>query len=477
MDLKKDVKGLLWTPLVFPNPKGGPGGLKCGLGFLFVILFPLLFLWGGEAQSGFIFDIGLGGDFYLVDKEASNGQGFINILLHDTSYESQFWLDLGAGGLVGETATSYLKAPQFYYSLGKVGESSITMGRVLLDWSYGDDFWNLGLVQPLFTWNEARPEAQGLTGIFLKVPLHRGGVELSFFASPLFLPGQGPSYQLTNGQFLSSNPWFSEPVNVVTLSGGERVELNFQIDLPKVQDVVQQISTGFLLGTPQHKKGFLFNGFYLSKPRNELSLPFSGSLNPITFKGDITVLPVVAYHRVMGIDMGWNAYGGKTLFSWIREADVIYTAPENSTFPTYTDQNIFSLTQLFRFKNHQRLWLAYINSQGGRVGTAGIFSGGDVSVNLDQRRFDEAARVAWEGFLFRGRGKKHRLKLSLSGTYGLIQDNLWISTDLAWGLAQGVWLFSQCDFFGGSEPFILAGDFISTYQNNDRCFLGGHYAF
>ena len=186
---------------------------------------------------------------------------------------------------------------------------------------------------------------------------------------------------------------------------------------------------------------------------------------------------MVAYHQVMGIDMGWNAYGGKTLFSWVREADVVYTAPENSTFPTYTDQNIFSLTQLFRFKNHQRLWLGYINSQGGRIGTGGIFSSGDVSVHLNQRRFDEAARVTWEGFLFRGKGEKHRLKLSLTSTYGLIQDNLWISTDVTWGLAKGAWLFSQCDFFGGPQAFIPGGDFISTYQNNDRCFLGAHYAF
>ena len=428
-----------------------------------------------QAEFGSIVDVGLGGDFYFTDESANNGQGFINLLIQNTWSDSQLWLDIGAGGLVGETASSYFKAPQFYYRLGEPGKIQLTVGRAIYDWSFADDFWNLGMTQPIFKWNEARPEEQGLTGVFFSFPLINNFFEVTLYASFLFLPTQGPSFKVANGKVSSSNPWFNEPVEVINLVG-EKADLNFEVDVPKTQDVVFQESYGFLLGTPQNKKDGLLNFFYLNKPRNEFILPFEGALNLSTFNGDITVLPRLARHQVMGGDIGWNARRFKTVFSWIYEADIQYDIPPGTTYPVYPDQNIFSITQLFRLSRTQRLWLGYVNVESGTTELGGVFANSQISTFLNRNRFKEAMRLKWEGLLFKRRGL-YKINASLAYNQNLASDSVWISSNIKWALEKGIEVFSQCDFFGGADENIVGTDFISTYQNNDRCLVGGHYAF
>ena len=92
----------------FPDLLKSASGLVMGV----VILFSNLSTAHGEFGS--IVDVGMGGDMYFTNNSANNGQGFVNLLIQNTWSRSQIWLDVGAGGLVGETATSYVKMPQFY---------------------------------------------------------------------------------------------------------------------------------------------------------------------------------------------------------------------------------------------------------------------------------------------------------------------------------------------------------------------------
>jgi hypothetical protein len=428
-----------------------------------------------QAEFGSIVDIGIGGDLYFTNESANNGQGFVNLLIQNTWSSSQLWLDVGAGGLVGDTATSYVKVPQFYYRLQDDTGNHITLGRARYDWSFADEFWNMGLTQPVFKWNQARPETQGLTGLFVHLPLVEKTFEVTLFASKLFVPTQGPSFELTDGQLTSSNPWFNEPVQVVNLAG-EPADLSFDVDVPRTQDVVLQDSFGFLVGSPQVKKGWLFKAFYLNKPRNDLVLPFEGALNLTTFNGDIRVLPQVAQHEVMGVDFGWNFINSKTVVSWVYEADIRYDIPQGTTFPTLPDQNVVSLTQLFRLNNRHKLWFGYINVERTPTQVGGVFANSPISTYLNRNRFEEAAQIKWDGIVYRTPSNQ-QISASLAYTHSLQRDNIWISSDIRWVLSKGLEVFNQCDFFGGSEDTIVAADFLGTFQNNDRCFVGGQYAF
>ncbi len=428
-----------------------------------------------QAEFGSIVDVGVGGDFYFTNESANNGQGFVNLLIQNTWSSSQIWLDVGAGGLVGETTASYVKVPQVYYRGGEIGRTHITIGRALYDWSFADEFWNLGVTQPVFKWNEARPETQGLTGVFVNIPIVENVFDLTLFGSLLYIPTQGPSFELSDGRITSSNPWFNEPVQIVNLSGA-KANLTFGVDVPRTQDVVFQESVGALFGTPLSRKGLLFKGFYLRKPRNDLILPFEGALNLTTFNGDISVLPRVALHEVAGADIGWNFNRFKFVASWIYEANIQYDIPGGTTYPILPDQNIFSLTQLIRLSSTQKVWFGYINVERTETGIGGVFANSQISTYLGRNRFDEALQAKWEGLLFKSQNL-YRVNASFSVTQSLKNDNIWLSSDIRWTLSKGFELFNQCDFFGGSEEFIVGSDFMSTYQNNDRCFLGGHYAF
>jgi hypothetical protein len=437
--------------------------------FLFGPLEPV------EADFGSVVDIGFAGDFYFTEQSANNGQGFVNLLIQNTWSDSQLWLDVGAGGLVGDTATSYVKAPQMYYRWGNRDQAHVTIGRALYDWSFSDEFWELGITQPLFTWNEARPETQGLTGLFVTLPVVPAIFEMTLFGSGLFIPSQGATYDLDDGSLRSSNPWFNEPVEILNLAG-EEAQLTYDVDVPKTQDVISQTSYGVLLGTPQYKRGFLLSGYYLNKPRNELVLPFQGFLNLSNFNGDITVLPQVARHQTAGLDVGWNFENSKTVISWIYEGGVEFDQPLDSTYPVLPDQNILSVVQLFRLSNAHKVWLGYVKAFREDTGVGGVFATSDISTFLRRNRFDEALRLKWSGLLFKKKSQ-YRINASLAYNQSLANDNIWISSDLRWALSPGFEVFKQCDLFGGSEEALLNSDFMSTFQNNDRCLIGAHYAF
>ena len=427
------------------------------------------------ADFGSIVDIGMAGDFYFSDGSANNGQVFANLLIQNTWSDSQLWVDVGAGGLVGDTAHSYIKAPQLFYRMGKRSKFNIVVGRELNDWSYLDSHWNMGMTQPLFKWDTAQPEEQGLTGIFVNIPVVEDTLDITLFGSYMYLPTQGASYQLTDGELRSSNPWFSSPIEAITLSG-ERIDLNYSLTVPKAQDVVFKPSYGLQIGTPISKMGFIASAFYLNKPRNELVLPFEGALNLSTFKGDINILPQVANHQVAGLDIGAKYSIGKTVLSWVREFGIDYDVPLNTTYPVLSDQDIYSLATVFSVSKKQRVGLSYIKVDRQDTLVEGLFSSTQIDAYAARNRFEEAARVYWEGLLAKV-SSKYRVKTKLMYTQSLQKDNVWVSADVRWAASRGLEFFTHCDFFGSSKDQIVGEDFISTYQNNDRCLVGGHYAF
>lgn len=447
--------------------------------YLFVIygLCSLFFFFpkASFAEFGSIVDVGLAGDLFFTDESANNGQGYVNLLIQNTWSDSQIWIDVGAGGLVGDTASTYIKAPQFFYRIGAEDSTHMIFGRSLNTWSALDEFWNMGITQPIFRWNEAMPEQQGLTGVFLNIPMAEKKLQATIFASYLYLPTQGPTYELINGDLTSSNPWFLEPVKVINFSG-EKADVNYAIDIPRTQDVVFRPSYGVQFGTQKNKKDLQVNTFYMDKPKNDLVLPFQGKLDLSTFNGDVTVKPQVARHQVVGADVGWNSEYFKSVLSWIHESASMYESPLNTTYPILPHQDIVAANQLFRLSSTQRLTLGYIKvfRQENQIG--GVFANSQISSYLNRNRFEEALQIKWEGLLFKSLNL-YRIQTAFAYNQSLIRDNVWISADFRWSVYRGFEAYTHCDFFGGSESTIVSYDFLSSYQNNDRCLVGAHYAF
>ncbi|MCB0379287.1 MAG: hypothetical protein KDD33_12410 [Bdellovibrionales bacterium] len=441
-----------------------------------MLFIPLLFAFeGAQAKFGSIVDVGLAGDFYFSKESANNGQAFANLLIRNDWSDSQFYVDVGGGGLIADSGHTYIKAPQFYYRGGSKQNLQWTLGRSLHNWSFLDSHWHMGLTQPLFLWNGAHPEEQGLTGAFLTIPLMNDTFEVTAFASYLFIPTQGASYEFTDGKITSSNPWFVEPVQAVSFSGN-RIDLNYQLNTPKTQDVVFRASYGLSIGTPMNRKGWLINAFYLNKPANDLVLPFTGGLNLSTSQGDIDIRPEVARHQVTGLDAGWSGRSYKFVASWLHEFEHKYAIPADSTYPILPDQDIFSLGTRYLISHSQRIWLSYLHVDRKKTGIEGLFSSAQIDTYVKRNRFEKALQLKWQGLLFKS-SRGYSVKSMMALYFDPDTDNTWITSDFRWAALANTEVFVQCDLFGSSHTEYLGKDFISTYQNNDRCLVGGHYAF
>ena len=418
-------------------------------------------------------NIGLLGDLYF-QRNVNNAQGFVDILIGNEGFKDKFWLDIGAGALVGDTSQSYVKIPELYYQIGFSEQAHLVLGRSIRKWSYLDDSWMMGIIQPLFKWNMALPEEQGLTGLFLNIPLNEK-IKLMFFSSYIFLPSQGPDYELVNGEIRSSNPWFMQPVRIINFADRE-TKLRYNVSVPKTSDIIFRSSYGGKLGTAYDKKSWLFNLFYLSKPKNDLIIPFDGQLNLTTFTGDVTIQPMVARHHIFGLDFGWNFVRFKSLFSWLHESHVYYKKIPNFTHPVIPSQDMFSFSQRIKLSDSQSLSFSYLKVFRKPNEIEGVFSGNRISSFLSRNRFENTFHLKWEG-KFQKLSDQYLLKTYVSYFQSFIVDHAWISIDARWSLSENVKITGHCDFFGGYKRSPVDSDFISQFQNNDRCLMGGSYAF
>ncbi len=443
--------------------------------FYWSFLFVFIIFFSNRVRAEFhsSVNVGLLGDFYF-QRSMHNAQGFIDVLMENKGINDEFWLDIGAGALVGDNTRSYVKIPQFYYQIGFRDKAHLVLGRRLQKWSYLDDYWMMGMIQPLFKWNMALPEKQGLMGIFLTLPLTEN-IKLALFSSYVFLPSQGPVYELVNGEITSSNPWFMQPVRVIEFLNHE-TKLRYNVSSPKTTDVIFRPSYGGKVGTSYDKKAWLFNVLYFSKPKNDFIVPFNGHLNLTTFYGDITIQPTVARHNILGVDFGWNFDIFRILFSWLHESHISYRRLPDFTHPVIPEQDMFSLVQWVRLSDSQSLSMAYLQVIRESNKVEGLFSNSRIGTFLSRNTFENTLQFKWEG-KFQRSGDQYRLRSYISWFQSLVVNHAWVSADIRWSFNRSIEFTGHCDFFGGYRQAPVDGDFISQFQDNDRCLVGGNYAF
>ena len=442
--------------------------------FFLTLFFILSFSFPLRAETESRVDLGGAWDFYFDRENANNTRLFGDLLVRSQTFENEFLLDIGVGSFIGDKASNYTKVPQLYGRFGSEEQAHLVIGRYLHSWSHLDNYWKMGIIQPLFRWDIPLREEQGLPGIFFRTPLARG-IELTVFGSYLFVPSQDPGYELEDGRFSSSNPWFKKPVEMFQFSN-EQADLNYTIHTPEFSDVVFRPYYGIQLGTPAEKSGWLLNVFYLSKPRNDFITPFSGQFNLTTFRGDIMVHPVVARHNVYGLDFGWDFDRFKTIVSWLHESSVNYEVPADSTYPVIPNQDLFSFSQRIDLTYSQNLWLSYIKGIRKSNRIEGVFADTQIDDFFYRNLFEDTFQLRWEWLFFESLDR-HQLKTDLSFYQSFVADHTWISVDVHWSVYKYMDLSAHCDFFGGYGSVPLGGDFISSYQNSDRCMVGGKYAF
>lgn len=273
---------------------------------MLVMLCPQLLFAQVQTEMKLFSDSFISPDFEATQK---NNYQFVGAQLKtDPFTEDAVKMDISGGVAMGAPLLNYLNISEFYIQNRQNETESFYLGRKRMLWSELDARWDLGVWEPLFKWNPLSPEHQGLSGIFWQAD--KPFYTLMLFASPFYLPDQGPSFEIENGSFVRGNPWFRRPPESIRI-WSEATAIDYHFEKPNESQVVLQNSFGMKLsfGDPQSLRAQLS---YAYKPANQLAIGYEGNLDVSKLKGAVELQPQVFYHSVTGLDLTYRQ--GNTRF-------------------------------------------------------------------------------------------------------------------------------------------------------------------
>ncbi len=403
------------------------------------------------------------------ENTKSSNFGFFGATLKSIKAEDDiFKINLSGLYAVGTPVLSYLNVREIYFTIPIDSTSQIHIGRKLNNWSNVDDRWNLGFFQPQFRWNSLNPENQGLTGFFWEKK--NQNYDFQLFASPIFIPDQGPGYELKAGQFESNNPWFQSPAQNI-LFQNQLLPIDYQIQNPNTADTVLQTSFGFQLKYGE-KMGLFANLSGMYKPSHQIAFAYRGVL--VTDRVKITVLPKTYYENVLAADMGYKETWGAVDFS------VLYLRPQSPKYETEeTNYNKPIITESTSFGPHVKL---NIDDQFS-VNLNGLYVSGDEIIEVGPDANPNRPSLTTQ-FIYTS-----AYEVSLSYIQ-IFRQHFKLSSQLIWRQAEKnqLKILTSKNTIDLKGPWQFLFDFmlvetsddstnISSYRNLDQLWIGASYDF
>lgn len=397
-------------------------------------------------------------------------------------------IDAGASVAANVTNYSNIEVPEAYFRLqtpvsaspatGLNTGASLTAGRKKERWSGLDSDWSLGLVQPFNKFDALRPTEQGLTGAFADANV--GPVSFMAFGSPVYIPEQTAPYQLSNGRFSTSSPWFSQPPDRLNILGQVR-NANYSIEMPETSAVVNHSSYGFRVrAASQSGEGVYAQGSFLRAPMNAINLGFTGQLSIVEGDsyGDVTIIPEVIYHTIAAGDVGYTSKNFAIGVSLLNERPDQPAVPEGFTTSHYSDMTMISPSMEVRVLPSKtwgpRFRVAYLETTGGEVTPVGEYTDNG---NMFGPRvmFRHAVSGSVETTLHRG----DRWSLGMSARWIEELDELGsvLMSDIRVGIGDSWRVALQADFLGSRQPTSDTDTFIARFRANDRAAVRLTYLF
>lgn len=332
------------------------------------LIFILIFLAGGLSQAEIKTSlINNNLSFISPDYTDSEKKNFSFIGAHvrsNIAADDAFKIDLKAEYALGNSVLSYLNIKELYYAFEVDEESKIQVGRKINNWSSIDHLFHRGVFQPQFEWNQLNPETQGFFGVFWEKDT--ANLDLTLFATPLFVPDQGASYEIKDGQFQSGNPFFHAPPQNIKFQG-QILPIDYEIERPEISEIVFQSQLGAQLRYGSDE-GFFANVAGAYKPSNQLALGYKGVLVTTRVRVDIT--PKTYYENVYSLDTGYRGNWGYIQLAALSsnpkspEFDASYNAPLFEGGTSWGPQFLYRY-QAFKF------FAAYFETIGGKITDVG----------------------------------------------------------------------------------------------------------
>ncbi|MCB0412404.1 MAG: hypothetical protein KDD22_07755 [Bdellovibrionales bacterium] len=416
---------------------------------------------------------------YLSDSTNTANQSTLSQLGLRLEHEEgkNFTKKIDAHGVFSftETRTPYIAVPELYFESNPKKNFYFTLGRKKKSWSRADELWHLGLWQPLARWDYFRPEPQGLTGLTLGVQNSWVGLEL--FGSTVFIPDQGPQFQIVNGHFESENRWFWKPQTQANVLGSER-DLRYELVTPEVADVINNGSLAGRLWLGQYQKTAWASVAYADKPVNQFHLAVDPEYQIQLERASepvVGIFPRVIRHKLTTVEVG---VGPKAFNLTASLTDEETSRPEfvSRYMQSALSDNrwmALSMNHTLFFRDFEATW-AYLQREVRNRAVHDQLMGSEVESSYDRFPIEEAASFSWKGTLrffsqnFFWRGQYW---------YSIKEEGGWLSTGLLWQATRDLGWYLDFDVLGTNLDPEKSQGFISRYRGNDRVLVGMTYVF
>lgn len=406
------------------------------------------------------------------DTQTSNYQFAALSLNSRPDTEDPFVVHAQGAVAFGAPLLNYLDVNELFYQNKIADGQTLFIGRKHMAWNDMDSRWDFGLWQPTFQWNPLSPEEQGLTGLFWQT--QKDNYSVTMFVSPLFIPDQGPSFDIENGQFLPTNPWFHRPPDSVQIFS-ESTQVDYTIDKPSTTQVLLHTSYGAKL-TVGSADGFQAQASYMYKPSNQLALTYSGVLDTSKLVGVVDLKPIVFYETLTGLDLteriGPWRFGVSGMIDHPQNATI--DADPGYTYPTFSDAALVS-----PFVEWSQPAIAFtlqsLNVYGGQVTEVGDMASPDRAPLTMLFPYQQAIKATMENRF--ALGGPRRLNSKLSYTISDKNDFEYLQWALNYRFSW-VWsIFSELELVRAGDLTASNQNEIAQYRTDDRLMMGVAYVF
>ncbi len=384
-------------------------------GFL-IFLVGLLSSWAHAQISSSLLlqnDSFISPDFQATDQTQYQYFGW---RARNADHSDPLGVDAEAVIAMGAPLLNYIKVKEFSYKYQTSEKEFFTLGRHHHPWSELDSRWSFGVVEPTFEWNPLNRESLSLTGIsWLRT---ESDYTLAAFWSPLFIPDQGPSFEINNeGRFSRKNPWFQTPPETFRPfpNATSSSKIQYRLERPPDSEIVSQNTLGASIEknwSPQ----VLTRLTYFYKPMNQLGLSYKGSYVISTDEGLVDILPQVTLHRIISGDLIWKSGSLELGFSYI--SDQPTNNPESDpewTNPRFAEAQITAVYAQLNFLR-QKWSLETLSVEGGEVTEVGDLASPDRAAISSRYPMTQAIKL------------RHQLNFPLKKMQKITWDTSWTTS-------------------------------------------------
>lgn len=358
---------------------------------------------------------------------------------------------------------SYFNLKEIYFTNHIGSSASLHIGRKLQIWSLADEKFNLGAYQPQFRWNPLDIESQGLFGIFYEKSF--GSWKLNLFGTPVYIPDQGPAYEVKDGKFEASNPYFTPPPQNIIFQN-VILPIDYNIIKPEVSEVVKQSGFGLKLDFQNENFEASLSGSY--KPSNQFAFGYKGIL--VTNRVRVDIQPKTYYEKLTSLEVATKWQGGKAGIAGM------YTEPENPEYEANYNYPVFeantTLVPYIRFEFQPiDLEISVLNIEGGDIKEIGPDANPDRQPLTQKYLYTQA----------------YQLSALIRSNWG---DNLKVVSKIEWREAEKNLLqtLKFKNIFDIKGPWKMNLDLflvetseeastVSNYRNLDQVWAGASYEF